>query len=317
MNIFKILLLCILLLISCSSSSDSSSTEPDTQLFDPYLGQTPPGTTAKLFAPSLINTGLNVRDIAITPDGKEFYFSTNTDNHSYSTIYIIKVENDIWKEAEIAPFATQTQFRFGEPFISPDGNKMYFISTQPADGTNRANDYDIWVIDRVDSTWGEPQNLGLPINTELNEFFPSVTNSGTIYFTRTIPNEGTFIFRSKLVDGHYQEPEKLGNEINSTNDQFNAFIAPDESYIIVPNGRRSDSFGSTDYYLCNRSENDTWSEPINLGKEVNSIYAKEWSAYVSPDGKYLFFMSDRGPQNIGTSKIFWIDAGFLTELGKK
>jgi Tol biopolymer transport system component len=110
----------------------------------PYLGQIPPGETAKLFAPELLNTGLNVRDIAMSLDGKEFYFSTNTDNHSYSTIYVIKEENNMWTSAEIAPFATQTEYRFGEPFISPDGNKMYFVSTQPADGTNQANDYDIW-----------------------------------------------------------------------------------------------------------------------------------------------------------------------------
>ncbi len=108
--------------------------------------------------------------------------------------------------------------------------------------------------------------------------------------------------------------ERLGDVVNSTNDQYNAFIAPDESYIIVPNGRRSDGFGGTDYYISFRDEDDTWVGPFNLGSEVNSPFGKEWSAYVSPDGAYLFFMSDRGSDNSGRSRIFWVDAAFLNEM---
>ena len=88
----------------------------------------------------------------------------------------------------------------------------------------------------------------------------------------------------------------------------------DESYIIVPNGRRSDGFGGTDYYISFRDEDDTWVGPFNLGSEVNFPFGKEWSAYVSPDGAYLFFMSDRGSDNSGRSRIFWVDAAFLNEM---
>ena len=148
----------------------------------------------------------------------------------------------------------------------------------------------------------------------MNEFFPAVTENGTIYFTRTIPNDGTYIFRSRLQNGNYLKPEKLSKEVNSTNDQYNAFIAPDESYIIVPNGQRSDSYGGTDYYICFRNSDDTWSHPINMGDQINSKFGQEWSAYVSPDQKCLFFMSDRGPHKPGMPKIFWIDASFIEGL---
>ena len=175
-------------------------------------------------------------------------------------------------------------------------------------------DYNIWYMVRNGDDWDLPQEIGSPINSELNEFFPSVTNEGTMYFTRTIPSDGTYIFRSKLVDGNYIEPEKLGVEINSTNDQYNAFVAPDESYIIVPNGQRTDGYGGSDYYICFRNDDDSWQGPINLGSQVNSNFSREWSASISPDGKYLFFMSDRGPVSGGTTKIFWIDASFLMGL---
>ncbi len=286
-------------------------------LTGPYLGQDPPGTEAELFARELIDTDLNTRDIALTPDGRTLYFSTNNHGHTYSTIYETRIVDGRWTKPRIAPFATDTSYRSGEPFVAPDGEKMYFISTRPTASGFPENDYDIWVMERDEEGWGEPSNLGAPVNTELDEFFPSVTSTGTIYFTRTIPSEGTFIFRSRLVGGQYAEPERLGDVVNSTTDQYNAFIAPDESYLIVPNGRRFDSRGGTDYYICFRSSNDTWTGPINMGSEVNSEYSREWSAYVSPDGEYLFFMSDRGPVDVGTSKIFWIEAGFLNDLRPK
>ena len=102
--------------------------------------------------------------------------------------------------------------------------------------------------------------------------------------------------------------------MNSTNYQYNAFIAPDESYIIVPNGQRSDGFGGTDYYISFRNEDDTWVGPFNLGSEVNSPFGKEWSAYVSSDGAYLCFMSDRRSDNSGRSRILRVGAAFLNEM---
>ncbi len=282
----------------------------------PYLGQKPPGKTAEKFAPDIIETGLNVRDITISPDGKELYFSTNTSNHSFSTIYFSEIKNGIWSKPRVAQFARDSTFRFGEPFIAPDGNKMYFISTKPVSDLAKS-DYNVWVMDKEQNSWGVPRPLGTPINSELNEFYPSVTRDGTIYFTRTIPSHGTYIFRSRLINGVYSQPERLEKNVNSTHDQYNAFVAPDESYLIVPNGQRTDSYGGTDYYVCFRNKDDTWSEPYNLGAGVNSRYAKEWSSYVSPDGKYFFFMSDRGPDNAGRSKIFWVEAHFIEKLRPK
>ena len=60
-------------------------------------------------------------------------------------------------------------------------------------------------------------------------------------------------------------PEKLPPQVNSGRSQFNAFVAPDESYLIVPIEGRSDSIGGCDYYVVFRNPDDRWSEPINLG----------------------------------------------------
>ena len=239
----------------------------------------------------------------------------------------------------MAPFSTNPDYLNLEPHISPDGQHFYFLSTRPPAGKELADDergawanQDIWVMDRTGNGWGEPYNLGAPVNTDSAEFFPSVTTEGTMYFTRT--PEGTresYIYRSRPLNGAYAEPERLGPEVNSTTSQYNAFIAPDESYIIFSTGLRDDCLGGDDYFITFRDENDNWTGPINMGERVNSRRGGEFSPYVSPDGRYLFFMAARlrdfpdvltadflrdlydGPQN-GSADIYWIDAGFIEGL---
>ena len=112
-------------------------------------------------------------------------------------------------------------------------------------------------------------------------------------------------------------------------------MAPDESYLIYGAAGRDDSFGGTDYYVSFRNPDDTWSGPVNLGEKVNTESRLEYSPYVSPDGRYFFFMAARHrfedatmepprsardiarlhaePRN-GLPDIWWIDASFLEAL---
>ncbi len=242
--------------------------------------------------------------------------------------------DDVWTQPEVASFCRNPEWAAIEPCISPDGRRFYFISDRPNSPNAKIGNNDIWVMDRTGNCWGEPYNLGAPINTEGQEFFPSVTNDGTMYFSRTDPRTRAHsIYRSRLVEGVYQEPELLPAEVNSGRSQFNAFISPDESFSIVAVPGRQDSFGGVDQYISFRDEQDHWTGPFNLGEGVNSPAMNEWSSYLTPDGKYLFFMSNRqpdldetapinygkmladfhSPQN-GNSDIYWMDASFLEDL---
>jgi len=258
-----------------------------------YLGQRPPGEQAALFAPGIVSTGLLTRDVAMTPDGHEFYFCVAVGQYSYSAILVSKRIDGVWTEPEVAPFSTNPDWTHLEPAISPDGQRFFFLSNRPI-GDEEPGERDIWVMDRQGDHWGEPYNLGPPVNSDASEYFPSVTRDGTLYFTRSDPETRVHtIWRSRLLDGEYQEPELLPELINSGHMPFNAFIAPDESYLIVPIYGRDDTRGATDYYICFRDEHDHWTGPFNMGDQVNSENGVEYSPYVSRDGKYFFFMSDR------------------------
>ena len=191
-------------------------------------------------------------------------------------------------------------------------------------------------MERQAGGWGKAKQLGTNINTPVSETFPSVTNDGTLYFSRAGADPNVeHIYRARFVDGQYAEAEKLPDNVNCGKTQFNAFVAPDESYLIVSVWGREDSLGSIDYYIVYRNDKDEWSEPINMGEKINTAGAQEYSAYVSRDGKYFFFMSTRlpsgdntgngaytaedlgeihnNPEN-GNSDIYWIDAGIIEEL---
>jgi len=305
-----------------------------------YVGQPPPGDTAELFAPGLITTGIYTRDVAMAPDGSEFYFGVLLGPVA-AIVETHRGVNGVWTEPEVASFSRDSRFFNLEPAIARDGSRFMFLSTrvegrEPEEGEIRTwSNQDIWVMDREGDHWGVPYNLGPPVNSEEAEFFPSLTWDGTLYFTRgSDDGERSYIYRARLEEGRYREPERLGPEVNSTANQFNAFIAPDESYLIVCTGGRDDSLGGTDYYVVFRSADDRWSEPVNLGGQVNTPGDGEFSPYVSPDGRYFFFMStrlgarERIPDTltwryirdyrmlpeIGNAGIYWMDAAFIDGL---
>lgn len=230
------------------------------KLQGPYLGQTLPGNEPELFAPGFISTGLYTRDVAMTPDGKEFYYCVSVGNFGYATILHTKLIDNYWTEPEVVPFMEDPNVMNFEPCISHDGKHFYFLSNRAdsANGDSVAGDQDIWVMDRKGDGWGKPYNLGAPVNSADEEFFPSVTRDGTMYFTRNAKGSRlSYIYRARMQDGKYMEPEKLGPEVNSGRSQYNAYIAPDESFIIVPTIGRQDSYGGTDYYISFRNPDDS------------------------------------------------------------
>ena len=324
------LLIIIVLAAACSTPDPIEPT-----LAGPYLDQPDPGNRLELFAPGIVSDGLHNRDIAITPDGREIYTTVSTANNAYSKIFVHELKNGVWQEARIAPFCSGFKYQDIEPVLSADGTRIFFVSNRPDPEQGRnAQNWDIWAADREGDSWSEPYNLGSPVNSDSDEYFPSVTREGTIYFTRLEKDpRANYIFRCRKENGIYQEAEKLDENVNCGQARFNAFISPDESFIIVPSIGREDSLGGADYYIVFRDENDQWSSPVNMGEKINSATGQEWSSSLSPDGKFLFFMKTllnpefddlpvnrtgfqqivSSPEN-GDSDIYWISSSIIEEL---
>lgn len=250
-----------------------------------------PLTEPVMFGEGVISTAEDELNACFAPDGKTIYFSLNAPVNRLGVIVFSRYENGKWRAPQVAPFSGQ--YSDYDPFISPDGNKLFFISNRPIDDKPK-KDYDVWVVEKANGGWSAPKNLGAPINNDADQFYPSVAANGTLYFS-TIKREeksGFDLYRSQWVDGKYAEPEKLSDAVNSQFAEIDACIAPDESFIVFASYNRPEEYGRGDLYIS-FNQNGVWTPAKNLGEKINSN-AREYCPILSPDGKYFFFTSFRG-----------------------
>lgn len=159
-----------------------------------------------------------------------------------------------------------------------------------------------------------PRNLGDSINTTALEYFPSLTIDGKkLIFTRRLNNKESF-YESDLKDGKWQGAFPLNGKINSPEYNVGAQnISQDGEWLIFTGCNFPRGFGSCDLYLSYLTKNG-WSEPQNLGRNVNSEFW-ESTPSLSPDKRDLYFSSNR----IGGygGKDIWVchrsDKGYWSE----
>jgi WD40-like Beta Propeller Repeat len=298
----------------------------------PYASDKPIPTPT-VFAPGTISTGDYECVPQFSPDGQTLYLVKSTPDFNFWTIVFSRFKNGKWSPVAVAPFSSR--YCDADQFITSDGKRMFFISRRPVASDvspNAEGSLDIWVMDQTSQgLWSEPRNLGAPVNSKSSEFFPTLTKDGTLYFGsgRKGGKGGIDLYRSRLVNGKYQEPENLGDAINSTYDEFEPYIAPDESFLIFMAAARPEGLGGYDLYIS-YNRHGQWTKAKNLGAPINSP-AHELSPKISPDGRYFFWASSRsaidkpktkewtfqelsaayqGPQN-GLGDIYFVDVSAL------
>lgn len=257
---------------------------------DPYVSEALLSEPT-IFGKDIISTGDSESHPAFTPGGTTLYFLKNSPAFNFWTICESHFADGKWSAPQVAPFSGQ--YSDADPFITADGSKFFFISNRPIGnrGTPK-EDLDIWMMTKEGPDWSEPVNLGLPVNSKGNEWYPTVAADGTLYFGSD--REGGFgqtdIYRSKLVNGKYSAPENLGPPISTAADEYEPFIAPNQDFLIFM-ADRPEGKGRGDLYVSYYRDGK-WMAPVNLGGKINSA-AAEYSPKISPDGRYFFWSSAR------------------------
>ena len=237
----------------------------------------------------------NIRDLTISANQDEVYFSIQNTSEDRAVIAVMKKKNNIWQKPEITSFSGK--FRNIEPFLSSDGLRLYFASNRPLENEDiTPKDYDIWYVQRknINSDWSKPINIGAPVNSKNDEFYPCVTLSGNLYFTSdAVKSHGKDdILISKWDGKQYLEPENLGLKVNSAGYEFNAFVSPNETFIIYTCYGKEDGFGSGDLYISYKDKNENWDYPKNLGIDVNSKQM-DYCPFYDTSTQILYFTSKR------------------------
>ena len=149
----------------------------------------------------------------------------------------------------------------------------------------------------------KPENLGDSINTIDLEYFPSLTIDGKkMVFTERIKGNEDF-FESDLNNGKWSKAFPLPGNINSSSFNEGAQnISQDGKWLIFTGCNFPEGLGSCDLYISYLTKNG-WSEPQNLGPNVNSEFW-ESTPSLSPDKKDLYFSSNV-PGGFG-GKDIWV-----------
>ena len=96
------------------------------------------------------------------------------------------------------------------------------------------------------------------------------------------------IYFSRQVNGRYIETMKFADESGGDYDDYDPFIAPDESYIIFCSTDRSPKNAETNFFISFRRKDGSWTTAKNMGEKIKF---RGSCPSVSPDGKYFFFTS--------------------------
>jgi hypothetical protein len=280
----KKVILVVVASIICSHLAVAQITYPDNNL---------PVDTPRLFARNIISTGLANRDFTISPKGDELFYTIQHPKFIASVIIRLTKVNGKWGKPEVAPFSGV--FRDLEASLSPDGKTLFFASDRPLGGNRPKRDFDIWKVSKTaDGSWGQPENLGANVNTTKNEFYPSVAKSGNLYFTVEAPygKGGEDIVVCLYRASGYQTPVSLPEGINTSHGEFNAFVDPDEQFILFTSDGRADDKGRGDIYISKKDKTNNWlpqtTFPVIL--KIPTLYSCH---NVPPYKKYLIFTSNR------------------------
>ena len=239
------------------------------------------------FAPGVVSTGAEEYRISFAPDGQTAYFARGDGFFPQSgdaTIFETRLVDGEWSDPAVASFSGT--YPDIDPWVSPDGNSVYFSSIRPVGGETR-NDADVWRVDRAGDAWGDPVHLAA-VSSELDELGASVTAGGVLWFASERPGGagGWDLYTAEPAgDGGFSEPQPVA-AVNSPIWEFNPAISADGTLLVFTSINRGGGSGLGDLFES-RLVDGAWSEPRPL--PVNTS-ADEYHASFSADGAQLYFV---------------------------
>jgi outer membrane protein OmpA-like peptidoglycan-associated protein/tetratricopeptide (TPR) repeat protein len=219
------------------------------------------------------------------------------------------VSNPVSMKVDNLGSSVNSQYSEHSPVVTADEATLIFTSrrsnttgglTDPADGMYFE---DIYMSTRnEDNTWGEPKNMGAPINTPDHDATIGISVDGQKLFIYKDDKGDGNIYFSNLVGDRWAAPQKMNEFINSKAWEGNASISADGNLLYF-SSEREGGLGGKDIYMSRKLPNGDWGKAMNLGPKINTPYDED-APYIHPDGVTLYF-SSQGHKNMGGFDIFY------------
>jgi hypothetical protein len=243
----------------------------------------------------------------LSDDGLEMYISTaRPGGQGNADLWILKraTSDSAWTAPENLGPAVNGPGNDLLACLSADGLTLYFCSDRPHGDDNR---YDIFLTTRAKKTapWGPAVNLGATINSPTTDSEPWISRDGLeLYFAsyRSGGSGRADIYMSKRTrtDAPWGDPVNLGTVVNSTYNEQYLSLSSDGLVLLFSDvdytlsSLRPNGYGASDLWMAKRASlSAPWQAPVNLGPQINGS-AHDLSPRLAPDGRTLYFASERG-----------------------
>jgi len=259
-----------------------------------YMGQKPPADSPKMFMPGIVSGPYRAHGtVVFSPDGTEAYWSDMIPASQGGLE--MKMINNQWT------FPAKS-IMWKDPSISPNGNRLIYISKESIDENDPGGKENYWYMDRTSTGWTKPKPVDRIINKINIHWQCSMDTKGNLYFSEFEDK----MYISELKNGEYQEPINL--KIHFDNPSLNGhspFIDPNGDYLVFADDGR--------LYVSFKKEDDTWTDRADLGDKINTGTGCG-APRVTYDGKYLFFQSTSGEDR--PWGIYWVSSDVIYRLQK-
>ncbi|MCZ4222684.1 OmpA family protein [Pedobacter rhodius] len=246
------------------------------------------------YKPTNLGNGVNTNSAeyfpALTADGETLVFTRQVNGNE--DFWTAQFKNNSWNLATpLSAKINTTKYNEGAQTISPDGKYLFFTGCNRPDGLGRC---DIYVSHREGKDWGEPYNVGKPVNSEYWESQPAISPDGrTLYFISNRPGGfgGYDIWKSTITDDAKWGPAtNLGPEINTVYDENTPFLHADGKTLYFSSDGWP-GFGNKDIFYSQMDDAGKFQKPVNIGYPINS-FDDESGLIVSADGNLGMFSSN-------------------------
>lgn len=198
-------------------------------------------------------------------------------------------------------------YRELSPVIAPDGKTLYYTRWEHPLNMGQQKKQDIWYSDlQADKTWGAAKPFSFPINNDEHNALCSISQDGSTIILNNayLPNEGmtrgVSISHKTPLGWSFPQALQIKNFVNlSDYDEYS--LSPNGKVLIITAKLRN-TIGGKDIYASFLQADGTWSEPQNMGQDINTA-EDESAPFLASDGKTLYF-STKGWAGYGDNDIF-------------
>jgi outer membrane protein OmpA-like peptidoglycan-associated protein/tetratricopeptide (TPR) repeat protein len=256
-----------------------------------------------VFAPKNLGSNINTSESEYFPslsiDGKELVFTRRVNDNNEDFYYSKLKPDGEWDKAKPMEGDVNTPMNEAAQNISQDGQWLVFTANARPQGFG---DFDLYISYLTPQGWSEAVNLGGKVNSDQWDSQPCLSpDKKDLYFAsrRFGGYGGSDIYVSHIqTNGKWGEPENLGPDINTPEDDQCPFIHADNQTLYFTSSYWP-GYGDEDIFYVRKGLDGKWGKPVNLGYPVNTIN-REGTLFVAADGKTAYYASDKSDSKGGT-----------------